>query len=315
VLWEDKHFITGTDIVKYVSWRFKLEGEPIFDQKKFEEGIFSDLRNLKPGHGAVLEEPRSKFLDFLFKLNCIRTHKKQKVFFWNSVPHEKLFQEALRREKKREINPIVETLLTLAAPHSPSPSNSDQATTGSKRKRMVETNHNDEEDEGSDLSERDEAQSRKKRSPVLSISDLINHPSPASSQLPYQTPKSLKVHYPFTKHLNVLTPPASESDPCSPQAFSRLHDDDAAASPSSDSHPTSPSSLHFLENQYSSDREEDITIETAEEESEQLSSTRKRKNLKSSSPSERNLRCHYFNCERLFRKKEHLDRHLATHKN
>ena len=54
-------------------------------QKKFEEGIFSDLRNLKPGNGAVLEEPRSKFLDFLFKLNCIRTHKKQKVFLWRAV--------------------------------------------------------------------------------------------------------------------------------------------------------------------------------------------------------------------------------------
>lgn len=35
--------------------------------KKFEEGIFSDLRNLKPGIDATLEDPRSDFLEFLYK--------------------------------------------------------------------------------------------------------------------------------------------------------------------------------------------------------------------------------------------------------
>ena len=85
VLWEGRHYVSGTDIVRCVSWLFKLDGEAIPEQKKFEEGIFSDLRNLKPGVGAVLEEPRSKFLEFLFKNGCIRTHKKQKVFFWGAV--------------------------------------------------------------------------------------------------------------------------------------------------------------------------------------------------------------------------------------
>jgi hypothetical protein len=33
--------------------------------KKFEEGIFSDLRNLKPGVDASLEEPKVSFF-FLF---------------------------------------------------------------------------------------------------------------------------------------------------------------------------------------------------------------------------------------------------------
>lgn len=66
--------------------------------KKFEEGVFSDLRNLKPGQDACLEEPKvrslsaditsvlhtsqSPFLDLLFKYQCIRTQKKQKVFYW-----------------------------------------------------------------------------------------------------------------------------------------------------------------------------------------------------------------------------------------
>jgi transcription factor STE12 len=70
--------------------------------KKFEEGIFSDLRNLKSGTDASLEEPKSGFLDFLYKNNCIRTQKKQKVFYWYSVPHDRLFLDALERDLKRE---------------------------------------------------------------------------------------------------------------------------------------------------------------------------------------------------------------------
>lgn len=70
--------------------------------KKFEEGIFSDLRNLKPGVDACLEDPKSPFLDLLFKYQCIRTQKKQKVFYWYSVPHDRLFLDALERDLKRE---------------------------------------------------------------------------------------------------------------------------------------------------------------------------------------------------------------------
>jgi transcription factor STE12 len=72
------------------------------NSKKFEEGIFSDLRNLKSGTDASLEEPKSQFLDFLYKNNCIRTQKKQKVFYWYSVPHDRLFLDALERDLKRE---------------------------------------------------------------------------------------------------------------------------------------------------------------------------------------------------------------------
>ncbi|KAG6006358.1 hypothetical protein E4U54_000191 [Claviceps lovelessii] len=77
-------------------------GRPVKNSKKFEEGIFSDLRNLKSGTDASLEEPKSAFLDFLYKNNCIRTQKKQKVFYWYSVPHDRLFLDALERDLKRE---------------------------------------------------------------------------------------------------------------------------------------------------------------------------------------------------------------------
>jgi len=64
--------------------------------------IFSDLRNLKAGEHASLEGPRSQFLDCLFKNRAIRTQKKQKVFYFYSVPHDSLFLEVLERDLKRE---------------------------------------------------------------------------------------------------------------------------------------------------------------------------------------------------------------------
>ena len=94
--------ISGTDIVRCLAFRFQAFGRPVKNSKKFEEGIFSDLRNLKAGTDATLEEPKSPFLDFLYKNNCIRTQKKQKVFYWYSVPHDRLFLDALERDLKRE---------------------------------------------------------------------------------------------------------------------------------------------------------------------------------------------------------------------
>lgn len=102
IFWRGKFFITGTDIVKVLIFRFAQAGRPVLNAKKFEEGIFSDLRNLKAGTDAVLEEPKSEFLDFLFRHGCIRTQKKQKVFFWHCVPHESLFLDAIERDFKRE---------------------------------------------------------------------------------------------------------------------------------------------------------------------------------------------------------------------
>lgn len=102
VLWNNLFHVSGTDIVRCLAFRFQAFGRPVKNPKKFEEGIFSDLRNLKAGTDASLEEPKSPFLDFLYKNNCIRTQKKQKVFYWYSVPHDRLFLDALERDLKRE---------------------------------------------------------------------------------------------------------------------------------------------------------------------------------------------------------------------
>ncbi|KAL4077965.1 STE like transcription factor-domain-containing protein [Scleroderma citrinum] len=107
VLWDNKHYITGTDIVRSLVFRFEAFGRPVRNMKKFEEGIFSDLRNLKPGIDATLEEPKSPFLDLLYKFQCIRTQKKQKVFYWYSVPHDRLFLDALERDLSRDSTTVV----------------------------------------------------------------------------------------------------------------------------------------------------------------------------------------------------------------
>ncbi|KAJ3114150.1 homeodomain transcription factor ste12 [Phlyctochytrium bullatum] len=113
ILWKNLFYITGTDIVRSLVFRFSVFGRPVKNLKKFEEGVFSDLRSLKPGIDATLEEPRSEFLEFLFRAACIRTQKKQKVFFWFSVPHDRLFMDALERDLKRESLGIEPTTIPL----------------------------------------------------------------------------------------------------------------------------------------------------------------------------------------------------------
>eukprot|EP00835_Amoeboradix_gromovi_P004080 NODE_299_length_11430_cov_0.261054.p1 type:complete len:421 gc:universal NODE_299_length_11430_cov_0.261054:6725-7987(+) len=116
VLWNNIFHISGTDIVRILVFRFQAYGRPVRNIKKFEEGIFSDLRNLKPGVDASLEEPRSGFLELMYKHNCIRTQKKQKVFFWYSVPHDRLFVDALERDLKREALGISPTTMPIHPP-------------------------------------------------------------------------------------------------------------------------------------------------------------------------------------------------------
>lgn len=116
VSWNNRYHITGTDIVRALVFRFEAFGRPVKNMKKFEEGIFSDLRNLKPGVDACLEEPKSPFLDLLFKYQCIRTQKKQKVFYWFSVPHDRLFLDALERDLKREKMDLEPTTVIMGEP-------------------------------------------------------------------------------------------------------------------------------------------------------------------------------------------------------
>lgn len=102
ILHENSFFITGTDIVKLILWYFNSTGCYISNLKKFEEGIFSDLRRLKSPIDASLEKSKSQFLDFLHKKGCIRTQKKQKVFKFYSICTYQLYLDNLHKEIERK---------------------------------------------------------------------------------------------------------------------------------------------------------------------------------------------------------------------
>ena len=102
IYWDNLYYITGTDITKILIFRFEMFGRKIINKKKFEEGIFSDLRSLKVDEDCILQLPKSEMLQFLNKNACIKTQKKQKVFFWFSVLHDRLFADCLERDCKRE---------------------------------------------------------------------------------------------------------------------------------------------------------------------------------------------------------------------
>lgn len=50
--------VCSPNLVRALLFRFEAFGRPVKHTKKWEEGVFSDLRNLKPGVDACLEEPK-----------------------------------------------------------------------------------------------------------------------------------------------------------------------------------------------------------------------------------------------------------------
>lgn len=98
-IWNNEYYISGLDITKIIQATIFLQkGQFILNNKKFEEGIFSDLRSLK--HHYRLEDAKSDFLQYLLKHNCIKTLKKQKVYLWKHLNFEKFFNDSLIRIKK-----------------------------------------------------------------------------------------------------------------------------------------------------------------------------------------------------------------------
>ena len=56
-------------LVRALAFRFEAFGRPVKTAmiKKFEEGVFSDLRNLKPGEDASLEKPKASTISSVFQ--------------------------------------------------------------------------------------------------------------------------------------------------------------------------------------------------------------------------------------------------------
>jgi hypothetical protein len=100
--WDGLSLVSGVDIVKVVMAFYRLEnlGRPPADRRKFEEGIISDLRGMKLGTEAFLKDANSPLLQFLYRINSVRTHKRQKVYSWCAVPFMHLQRDALARERR-----------------------------------------------------------------------------------------------------------------------------------------------------------------------------------------------------------------------
>lgn len=103
--WKNEGLVSGVDIVKTICALYRLNhlGDYPRDRRKFEEGIVSDLRNLKLGPDAYLEQANSPLLKFLFRINSVRTHKRQKVFKWVSVPFHRLYIDAVDRDRRYQV--------------------------------------------------------------------------------------------------------------------------------------------------------------------------------------------------------------------
>ncbi|EPZ36435.1 STE-domain-containing protein [Rozella allomycis CSF55] len=101
IRYQNQLVVTGTDILKVIEYFYQENtSTQIKDQKKFEEGVFSDLRIYKIGKDAMLVDPSNEIINTLNEIGCIRTRKKQKLFFWPTVDFQDLLQRSIKRDER-----------------------------------------------------------------------------------------------------------------------------------------------------------------------------------------------------------------------
>ena len=106
ILYDSLFYISSSDIFKIARFRHEMIGRPV-DRKdlKFEEGIFSDLRKLKEDVHWRFEQSNSQLLDFMVSIGATSKAKRQKIYFWFSVPHDMILSSSVYRMIKREAPP------------------------------------------------------------------------------------------------------------------------------------------------------------------------------------------------------------------
>ncbi|KAL1915460.1 uncharacterized protein VTP21DRAFT_6584 [Calcarisporiella thermophila] len=102
VLWHNLFHITSRDIYRALHFRFETLGRMVVNEEQLESEVFAALGHLRIGPDAILEESGSEFLQFLHENGCVLSTRKQKVYFWFSVPHDQIFVDILGRELQRE---------------------------------------------------------------------------------------------------------------------------------------------------------------------------------------------------------------------
>ncbi|ODO03103.1 60S ribosomal protein L39 [Cryptococcus amylolentus CBS 6273] len=95
VFWNGLYHITGTDIVRALVFRFEAFSRPVRNVKKFEEGVFSDLRNLKPGTDACLEEPKPGLPTSLRRSRVLTGNDERETLACPTTANNVLFSRSL----------------------------------------------------------------------------------------------------------------------------------------------------------------------------------------------------------------------------
>lgn len=86
VRWKGNCYISGPEIFKIQMALYRLNHKKSVPRpKRFEEIILTQLRSLKEGQDFILEDAGSEMIKFFHKLGAIRTHKRQKIFLWDSI--------------------------------------------------------------------------------------------------------------------------------------------------------------------------------------------------------------------------------------
>lgn len=86
VRWNGECYISGPEIFKVQSALYRLNHkQSVSRPKRFEEMILTQLRSLKEGEDFIIEDAGSEMIKFFYRLGAIRTHKRQKIFIWDSI--------------------------------------------------------------------------------------------------------------------------------------------------------------------------------------------------------------------------------------
>lgn len=119
IAWDGLIWITGEDIIRVVQARFEAVGRPVHRFKEFRGLIVSYLRRPFEGYHKELDNVwftymnmeaeltslqifQSEFLHYLREHRCIRTRKRQKVYYWFNDRFDTLFNDILQNDSRLE---------------------------------------------------------------------------------------------------------------------------------------------------------------------------------------------------------------------
>lgn len=112
--YDDKAWITITDINNILMFRLEMLGFEILHGTKVKANVYSNLRSIQ-SHGKILKQG-SHFLRALTQAGCIVMHRDQKVYPWACVKHGHLLKKVIEHAYKQAQKPYAGILQALHEP-------------------------------------------------------------------------------------------------------------------------------------------------------------------------------------------------------